>query len=385
MYGMLFENVFEYYIPLLGNIDEGIAVLIILMGLLNIVKYKKRLFESKHSLNILIALLFIILIGIAGNLIYKYQYISFAFKEIFTFRGILCYAMIPIIFYDFKLEDYKKMIKINIKLITIVLFILVISNYFVDIFPYYEIRFGIKSQQLFFTHPTYLVVTSSIILALLSIYIDEDKKTYIYMGMITVVIISTLRTKAIMFLVAYIYLLFIVVIRKRKLSIIDIIILGLIAVGMGISEVREYLQNPDWARSAISINSLDIAKNHLPFGSGFGTFGTWISGVNYSPLYFNYDMQTIWGLAPDYYNFVSDTFWPMILAQFGFIGLIIMGYIIVKIYTDIKDNENIYYYLGQMTILAYLITASIGEPSFTGPQSLILFMVIGLLGINRRR
>lgn len=379
MYGLLFENILEKYVSILGNIDEVVGAVIIVLGVFEIIRGKGKNIFVMNSHKILLAIAIFIVIGLIGNLIYGYQYIQYALKEILTLRGLICYTMIPIVFSEFKIDDYKSIINKNLKVITVVLFLLTIMNLFLDIFPYYEIRFGIKSQQLLFTHPTYLATTGALIIAILSSFLHEDKKNYIYISLMYIVVFFTLRTKAIAFLLIYLYLLFVIGFRKRKLMLVDFIILGLIGVGFSINQVSEYLQNPDWARSAISINSVKIANTHFPFGSGFGTFGTWISGVNYSPLYFTYNMQSIWGLSPDYFNFVSDTFWPMILAQFGFIGLIVYLYILFKIYINIKNNTNIYSYFGQISILAYLISASVGELSFVGPQSLMAFIIIALL------
>ena len=95
-------------------------------------------------------------------------------------------------------------------------------------------------------------------------------------------------------------------------------------------------------------------------------------------------MNTIWGLSPDSYNFVADAFWPMVLAQFGIIGLLVFVYIIFKIYMNIQQNSNLYKYLSQMTILIYLLSSSMGEVSFTGPQALVSFLIIGFMQEKRR-
>ena len=96
-------------------------------------------------------------------------------------------------------------------------------------------------------------------------------------------------------------------------------------------------------------------------------------------------MYTTWGLAPDYYNFVSDNFWPMVIAQCGFIGLALIIYTIYIVYKDIKNNDNLYMYFGQMSVLIYLLSASIGEASFAGQYSVIAFIIIGLLNKYNRR
>lgn len=385
LYGLLFENIFERYIPVLGMVDEIVGILIIFLGLFNIIRERSLNIVYKNSYKILLSMIVFVVIGLIGNYIFQYQYTYFALKDVFTFRGFFVYAMLPIVFSDFKLDDYTKLINKNIKFITIALFALTIFNLFTNTFPYYEIRFGIKSHQLIFTHPTYLAATAIIIICMLSAFIKEDKSNYLYIFMMYIVVLLTLRTKAIIFLLGHVYLMFMVCVKKRKLNKIDFLVVFLIVLGFSINQVSEYLRNPDWARSAMLINSFDIAKNSFPFGSGFGTFGSWVSGVNYSPLYFNYDMYTTWGLAPDYYNFVSDNFWPMVIAQCGFIGLIIIMYVIYQIYKDIKNNNDLYMYFGQMSVMLYLLSASVGEASFAGQYTVVCFIIIGLLNKYNRR
>ena len=77
-------------------------------------------------------------------------------------------------------------------------------------------------------------------------------------------------------------------------------------------------------------DSLTIAGQLFPLGSGFATFGTYMSGEYYSPLYYEYGLNTVWGLWPSNPTFVSDSFWPAILAQFGFIGLVVLVYLLVE-------------------------------------------------------
>lgn len=79
--------------------------------------------------------------------------------------------------------------------------------------------------------------------------------------------------------------------------------------------------------------------------------------------------------------FVADTFWPMVLGQFGFIGLFLVIYILLQIHQIIKNNrkENAYYYLAQMILFVYLIILSTAETSYTSPIAVIYFMIIALL------
>lgn len=66
--------------------------------------------------------------------------------------------------------------------------------------------------------------------------------------------------------------------------------------------------------------ALLILKDYFPFGSGMGTFGVAAAADYYSPLYYKYNLNTIWGLDPKNPMFLADAFYPT-LAQFGVVGL----------------------------------------------------------------
>lgn len=86
------------------------------------------------------------------------------------------------------------------------------------------------------------------------------------------------------------------------------------------------------------------------------------------------------GISPDFYEFIADTFWPMIIGQFGVLGLGIYIYILLRIYKNIINNDNLDYYFGQILALLYLIILSIAEASFSGPIVVVYMALIAVLG-----
>ena len=69
----------------------------------------------------------------------------------------------------------------------------------------------------------------------------------------------------------------------------------------------------------------------------------------------------------------------MIIGQFGFLGLGLYIYILLTIYKDIKNNENLDYYFGQILALLYLIILSIAEASLSGPIVVVYMALIAVL------
>lgn len=75
------------------------------------------------------------------------------------------------------------------------------------------------------------------------------------------------------------------------------------------------------ARLALYRGSIEIARDYFPLGGGMGRFGSWMSRIEYSPLYYDYGLSNVYGLRPSSPRFVTDTFWPQILGELGVIGL----------------------------------------------------------------
>ena len=150
---------------------------------------------------------------------------------------------------------------------------------------------------------------------------------------------------------------------------------------LGYNKIQYYLlDNSDFARAMLYGTSFVIAREHFPLGSGFGTFGSFISGKIYSPLYYKYGLSNIYGLTENNNSYISDTFWPMILAQFGFLGLIlfvaIIGIIFHKIWSIRKLNK--YYFLSSMCLMLYLLIASTSESSFVNYYAVYFFIMLGI-------
>ena len=380
-YFMIFQNVLENYFNIFGILDEAMSAAIVIIAIINILSSRRKYVICKNNKKILVSVLALIIIGIIGNLKTDYQTMIPALKDaVCVLKGIITYVFIPLCLSNLNLDEYLTTMNNHLKFITGLVFLTVIANLLFDIFPYYEIRFGIKSQQIFFTHPTYLASFSVIIIILLSVNLREHEENKKYIILMLLVLASTLRFKSIAFIPIYMYLYYIVFIRQRKLQLLDIGILCVLGGALAISQVMEYFNNPDWARNVLTMNSLNIAKDNFPIGTGFGTYASWASGESYSNIYYDYNISTTWGISPDFYEFIADTFWPMIIGQFGVLGLGIYIYILLRIYKNIMNNDNLDYYFGQILTLLYLIILSMAEASFSGQIVVVYMALIGVLG-----
>lgn len=88
------------------------------------------------------------------------------------------------------------------------------------------------------------------------------------------------------------------------------------------------------ARIALYVQSVEMAKDFFPLGTGQGTFGSIPVNMIYSDVYYDYELSGIWGLAPnDRVNFKMDTHWASVLGEMGVLGMAV--YLVILLYPAI--------------------------------------------------
>lgn len=117
--------------------------------------------------------------------------------------------------------------------------------------------------------------------------------------------------------------------------------------------------------------------DYVPFGSGLGSFGTAAAAKEYSPLYFKYHLNEIWGLDPTNPMFLADTFYPT-LAEFGIVGLFFFLWFWKRRLWEANKIPNlIYYRMALMCILA-LALESTADSSYLSGKGMGYFMILAL-------
>lgn len=142
-----------------------------------------------------------------------------------------------------------------------------------------------------------------------------------------------------------------------------------------------FFTSDDIARGVLLETSIKIANEHFPVGAGFGTFASYFSATNYSPIYAKYNIQDVHGLTKENPSFISDSFWPMLIGQFGYIGAILYLICIILMLVKIQKKfsiENKYKYIAKISILAYLMISSTSESAFVNPMAISLALILGI-------
>lgn len=141
----------------------------------------------------------------------------------------------------------------------------------------------------------------------------------------------------------------------------------------GFQEDAEAMARPATYETSVQI----MFHDYIPFGSGLGSFGTAAAAKEYSPLYYKYGLDGIWGLTPDNPMFLADAFYPT-LAEFGIVGLFFfLWFWKRRLWESNRIPNLIYYRVALMCILA-LALESTADSSYLSGKGMGYFMILAL-------
>ena len=147
----------------------------------------------------------------------------------------------------------------------------------------------------------------------------------------------------------------------------------------GFQEDAEAMARPATYETGMQI----MFQDYIPFGSGLGSFGTAAAAKEYSPLYYKYQLDNIWGLTPDNPMFLADAFYPT-LAEFGIVGLFFFLWFWKKRLWEANCiTDLVHYRMALMAILA-LALESVADSSYLSGKGMGYFMILAVcLNVGR--
>lgn len=379
MYIFVFQNLLQKYFVMFQYFDEIFVLLTIPVFIIYLSKNNFKINIYKNDKKIILFLGLIIFIGLIQNFRLNFQSPKYYLSDLLLFLKFFLGYFLSRLTLDKKFFDkYNKKIKNHVKLVTIILFLFTIANYIFKLYPA-QVRYGLISNQLFYSHPTYLAAVCIFLFALY--VISNDKKFDIINIILIFLVISTLRVKAIASAMGVIIIYSIIQKTNKKINLNKFAILAILLVIVGYSQFQYYFLSDGFARKELLFTSFKIAGDYFPLGTGFATYATYFSGVSYSPVYYKYGLSTIWGLGVGE-NFFSDSFWPAILGQFGYLGLLSYLLIILCLYRQIQseyNSENNKIYIAKIVCLLYLLISSTSESAFFNTIAIPLSLIIGIM------
>ena len=375
---LVFQNPLEEHIIIFKYFDELLGVI----GISFIAIYL--LFERNGRIPInysqcIVMLCVFLLGGIISNVLYMFQPFRYVIIDVITnikFFGAMCWGIL--IGYKVPIKYIQKTSVFIARFCTLVLFFLCILDKLFNIFKSSDIRYGMKSLQLFYFHPTYLAAALVFLNVILTVF--PIKNNIVYALMNVVMMILTCRSKAIAAAGVYLLLWYYCMYRGKKIKIAYLALIFGVMVLLAWNHIRFYYFDlaGKSARSILTLTSFQIAWDYFPLGTGFATFASSEAAIHYSPVYELYKLS---GEINPNSHFLNDTFWPIIIGQTGVVGTIsylyILGMIAKRCFFMWHSDKG--FYTGGLFALIYLMISSTGEPTFNNSISIPLALILGII------
>lgn len=387
--GLSFVTLFRNFLPIMA------AIVFIFHAIQNSAYWKKLL-----SPYFICGSVFAIS-GIIGWIPNNYQTFSITAQTMYEhLRFWLCLYLFMEVFRLLPMEKYAKTFFFPIAILSTGIVLCCAADMIFYIWPRQMFRYGTSSLQLFMGHPSNLAAHVIFLIAMLCMLFPYLKaqtgvKSFFCISSLILsflmlgCVFMTLRVRLFGF-IAFFFVLYIYMILFKKRLNLPIILVGIAgAAAVGWRRFYDFYFSPyayTMARGQFAINSLDIAKNNFPFGSGFGTFGSRMAQLHYSPLYYKYKMVDTLGMSPDHPAYACDTFFPCILAESGWLGLVAYCGMILTLFIYILQSQKknarslITYYaiFTALILLAYELLETTGTLAFSETYSVLIAIPFAL-------
>lgn len=363
-------------VPVLRYADEAVTLFFIIYFLIKILSGKRMSKVSKKTLTVVVCL---VSIGVLSNIVSHIQTTLWPiFLDIITetklficFYGI--YEMV-----DKESSDYiVRKFDVLAKIFLLISFVFCVLSIFYDTGMRGQARYGIYAYRFIYdgAHIFSMMVLTAVVII---VYSNSFQKSFFYIGIAAIQMLMTTKGPSVIWAVV-IFPLIHYVKKYDKLTIRDIIKIVVAGFLLGSYQISNYLTNDTAPRFILYKYGYEIAKRFFPIGAGFATYGSNPSVVYYSPLYYEYNIASHWGMSEDNALFLNDNYWPMIIGQFGFLGLILIIYLFFLMFKIVQSShiERTKKAILISTIV-YMLIHSIGSSTPSTSAAVIMMMFCAL-------
>ena len=357
--------------------DEIIAILSLGYIVLNIGKKK-----DKILMNLLVFCSAVLIVGILGNMVFqKREDIFVICQDIFIFfKPFLVFYAIYLLLKNQQITD-RVILRLN-RIITLLVFALLlgllVGLFFNTQLAHYDIwaNFTFLKTYIFFTG--YPSVLAGFIVPIVSLlYYVERKIDY----RIIILLICAFFTQSgigflSIFLLYGLNLIFCFT-KKIKWYHAVIIIIGIALVG--ITEVRNYLLSSSATRAIMLKSSFQLMTSYFPLGVGFSNYGGSVAAKNYSTVYTDLGFNTIWGLGGwGVTGDILDSYFPMIVGQFGIVGLVSVIILVYGVYKTFNRENDIILKMSAAYLLIMTLAICFGQGGFSSALGEIIVITFAI-------
>lgn len=379
----------------IGAIDYVIFLLFFVLSFLTSWA-KGELFIPKKYLSIFVCYLIVIIV----NAVISPYTMGFKYVTIGTIITLLPFFVFIISYnYNFSINEIDRLIDIWIRFILILCIVACIETFVIKSNVYYQdaiIKISIVKIGFFAS-----LCNQGVVLSLYKYSIGHCTKYRNLALLFTLFSILTVQLKVVigLLLIWTLYIYFFVLKKKGAIVsiLISIVFIGAVTV-VNIPPLHEKLIKytvlygtgdsfESVARPALYYQSVNIAKDFFPLGSGQGTFGSVPVNMIYNQIYYDYGLSNIHGLGESGDNFKMDTHWSSIIGENGFLGTVLyllLFYFPLSYIKRIKGRAS-HKHIKFLTITIFTVITVESITLCIPGRMAFMFIYAGILGIICRK
>lgn len=379
-YALVFQNPLESVHKVFCYIDEAVPLFVVVVMAVLLDK-NRGIVVQKYIFLEAIPLVVFVFVGLLGNVLWHYQPFKVVAVDLianlkFFFSLAVGYLFLPKCIN----RKGKRRIIMHLYAMSAVMLGAFLIERFYPVWGQTEVRYGIRSAKMFFSHSTYLAGALAFLTAALIMFFH--KKNLFFIATNLIIMAFTLRSKAIASAAAFVAIYVFFVVMKKELKLWHVFVAGAAVLAIGWKQIMFYFVEvgDTSARSIMTATSFKILGDYFPIGTGFGTFASSAAADHYSPVYVNYGFEAYGELMNLEQNrFFNDTFWPIIIGQTGFIGtvayLVLLYFVFSKVFQMRDINK--YWYVAGISLMVYCLISSTSEPILNNSISISFAVLLG--------
>ena len=378
---IIFSNCIERFIPYSYYLDELLFFLFLGAAVIKACVSETELSGwNRYDVYLALSLVLFLLTGAAGTVLNGRDLSAVAMGKdiLLAAKFFACYLCGKLLFVTADRERILEMMRRVTRVAVTAIFICGIISIFVNIGMGSEIRFGLRSYQFLYAHYTFLVYAEVVMAAVLCT--GQERKDRYCLVMAFATMLLTLRTKAVVFCLAAVLVLFLAK-RWKKIRLRYYFAAGVVGLAAAWGKISQYLS---WGysynmRNGLYVTGMKLAAEYFPLGVGFAGFGSNLS-YEYDPqIYYDLGLSTHQGFETGS-PVLSDVFWPYIYGEFGVIGLLLFIGMLVLLFFSLKQElaDEPGKLKGANLVFIYLLVASTAEAVFTNSTGVFSAVLLAL-------
>ncbi len=363
------KSMFSYY-------DEFYVLIISIY-----VIFKKHSILTKNDWLILLVIVITYSIGLISNA-YSNLVIKIApiLIDLFTmYKQFLIFIFLRLIVSEREKAVFIKSLLTISKSLVVLTCMLALISQFIDLGMTQGERYGIKA--FFFVlgnHSALGILIISCLLIISASNIHGQKfAIYAIFSFLTLI----LTTKGVIYSFITFSIIMYLISNKGTIKLMHTFVLVGALLIFSSYQINSYLMDANSPRMVFLSESINIADDYAPLGSGFATYGGQQAKINYSLLYTEYDLNRVYGLSEEIGMFLNDNYLALIIGQTGYGGgmlYFLLLYLIFKTLNRDMDLKRRYKILA-MAALFMLYVSSIATGIIKSTNGVFLFSIFAIL------